>query len=64
MKEFDYADLDRLTEGTHFKLPNIIIQVEKNNLHRTTANVRFDWITSLTQIMLRITSYIRKRCRK
>jgi predicted RNA-binding Zn-ribbon protein involved in translation (DUF1610 family) len=32
--------------------------------HRTTANVRFGWITSLTQIMLRITSYIRKRCVK
>lgn len=36
----------------------------KNFLHRTTANVRFGWITSLTQMILRITSYIRKRCKK
>ena len=32
--------------------------------HRTTANVRFGWITSLSQIMLRITSYIHGRCTK
>ena len=46
------------------KLVPTIRDNDKIFYYRTTANVRFGFLRSLSQIMLRITSYIRKRCTK
>ena len=32
--------------------------------HRTTANVRFRWLSAILTQISKLTSYIRKRCRK
>ena len=58
-----YNMLVRKKRGIHFQKA-MAQEIKKRCLHvshRTAANVRFGWITSLSQMILRITSYIRKR---